>query len=307
MTAAEPERVADPVTRPHRGYLFGCLVVVLAGFVLSLGAFTIRLAPDVGPWQYTMWRALGFIGAMCVIASLRDHRSPLAQLVELRPVAWIGAFMLAMASTTFIAAIKITTLAETFFLCSLAPLISAGLARPLLGERIGVASLVAIAIGILGVTVMIDGRLDGGNWVGRLLAVLSAIGFAGYSLAARGSLPRDLNPTLLAFGLISAIVGFAVSLLIGEPLLPPLWDMTMAFVHGLVILSLGLAIYAQGSRFVSAVTLTVLAQTEAVLAPLWGFMFFAERPSTGVILGGAIILTAVVLQAFLGARTPRVT
>ena len=46
-----------------------------------------------------------------------------------------------------------------------------------------------------------------------------------------------------------------------------------------------------------AVPLTMLVQTEAVLSPLWGFLFFTENPSQSAMLGGAIILTAVVLQA----------
>jgi DME family drug/metabolite transporter len=289
----------------YRSYLTGCAVVVAAGFVLSLGAFSVRLAPEAGAWQYTFWRAWGFIAALTVIASYRDHRSALTQLAELRPIAWVGAFMLTLSSTTFIAAIKVTTLAETFFLCSLAPLISAVLARPLLGERITRASLIAIALALVGILVMIEGRLDGGNWIGRALGLLSAFGFAGYTLAARGSLPRDLNATLLAYGLVSVVVGFATIMLLGEALMPPVWDMGMAILHGVAILSLGLALFAQGSRFVSAVTLTVLAQTEAILAPVWGILFFAERPSLGVIVGGIIILAAVVLQAVMGARSSR--
>ncbi len=295
----------EAVRRPDRRYLMGCLVVVLAGLVLSLGAFTVRLADAAGPWQYTTWRSLAFAGAMWIVTGLGDGRSRLAQLSQLRPIAWIGALMLALAATTFIAAIKVTTLAETFFLCSLAPLISAVLAKPILGERITATSLLAIVLGVVGVLVMIEGRLDGGNWIGRALALLSALGFAGYSLAARGSLPRDLNPTLLAFGIVAACIGFGMVLLLGEALAPPAWDIGMAAIHGAVVLSLGLFLYAQGSRYVSAVTLTVLAQTEAILAPLWGFLYFAERPSTGIIAGGGIILAAVVLQAVLGARSER--
>ncbi|MCL4765329.1 MAG: DMT family transporter [Hyphomicrobiaceae bacterium] len=292
----------ETARRPDRHHLKGCLVVVLAGFVLSLGAFTIRLADGAGPWQYTTWRSLAFAGAMWIVAGLGDGRNQLAQLAQLRPIAWIGALMLALAATTFIAAIKVTTLAETFFLCSLAPLIAAVLAKPILGERITATSLLTIVLGVLGVLVMIEGRLDGGNWTGRALALLSALGFAGYSLAARGSLPRDLNATLLAFGIVAAFVGLGMTMALGEPLAPPAWDIGMAALHGAIVLSLGLFLYAQGSRFVSAVTLTVLAQTEAVLAPLWGFLYFAERPSAGIVAGGGIILAAVILQAVLGAR-----
>lgn len=291
----------EPLQGADRRYLLGCLIIVAGGLVLSLGAFTVRLAPDAGPWQYTGWRAFAFIGAMWLIARLRESRAPSMQLRQLRPIAWIGALMLALASTTFIAAIKTTTLAETFFLCSLSPLIAAALARPILGERMSGSTLIAVALGILGVLVMVEGRLAGGNWSGRVLALLSALGFAGYSLAARGSLPRDLNATLIVFGILSAVVGIGATLALGEPLVPPVRDIVMALIHGAAVLSLGLALFAQGSRFVSAVTLAVLAQTEAVFGPLWGFLFFSEVPTLGTVGGGGIILAAVVLQAVRGA------
>jgi len=49
------------------------------------------------------------------------------------------------------------------------------------------------------------------------------------------------------------------------------------------------------------VTFTLLAQAEAVLSPLWGFLFFAETPTEATVLGGALILTAVLIQALAGS------
>ena len=64
----------------------------------------------------------------------------------------------------------------------------------------------------------------------------------------------------------------------------------------------GLVLFARGSRVVPAVTLVMLAQAETVAAPVWTYLFFDETTTPAVILGGALILFAVLIQASDGAR-----
>jgi drug/metabolite transporter (DMT)-like permease len=128
---------ARAIAPTNSRYAYGCGLVVFAGLVLSLGVFCIRGATASDAWQYLFWRALGFTSALITIASLRDQRNPLQQVMHLECFAWVSAISLGMSQITFISAVKVTTFAETFFLCSLAPLITAMLARPMLGKRIG--------------------------------------------------------------------------------------------------------------------------------------------------------------------------
>lgn len=284
-------------------YLKGCLLVVLAGGIWSLGAFCVRLSDGMDAWQYTFWRSLAVVAALWLFARWRDRRPPLQQVVDLRPVGWIAALAMTLTATTFIASVKITTLAETFLLASLAPLMAAALGWLILGERLGLVAVLAIVLGLAGVLVMIEGRLEGGNWAGRGLALVSALGFASYALCARRLGTHEINATLLVFGVLATLTGLAVILATGRPILTSAGNIALALLHGGVILAAGMLIYSHGAGYVPAVTLTVLAQTETVLAPLWGFLFFAEVPPAATIYGGALILGAVVLQAAQGRRS----
>ncbi|MGH6814458.1 MAG: DMT family transporter [Hyphomicrobiaceae bacterium] len=286
-------------------YLYGCALVVTGGGVLSLGAICIRAASASTAWQYIFWRALGVVAALWVLARLRGRTSPLRQIAMLAPVGWLGASALTAAGAAFVAALQVTTLAETFFLCSLAPLLVTMLARPLLGEPMGLWSLTAIGVGLIGVFVMIGGALEGGNAAGRILALTSMAMFAAYTLCTRGASARDLDAMLLVYGLMSVVLGAAAIHFTETPLTPRWQDVAIAVLHGAFLLSGGLFLFGQGSRFVSAVTLTVLAQTESALAPLWGYLFFDEQPSLGTVLGGFIIIGAVILQATAGAPERR--
>lgn len=289
---------ADAKARGSERYLLGCILVLLAGAVLSLGAFCLRLADGADTWQYIFWRSLAFTGAIWLVATLRDVRGPIAQVRQLEPIAWVSALFIAGASITFIASAKTTILAETFFICSLAPLISAALAGPLLGERIGPWTLAALAIGLFGVLLMVVDKLEGGAWGGRLWALASALSFAGYSLTMRRSVARDRDGTLLVYGVVSVVCGLAAMLATGVVAVPRAIDAAMAMLHGSAVLAAGMFLFGQGSRYVSAVTFTMLAQTEAVLSALWGFLFFNETPTVGTLMGGGLILAAVVVQAF---------
>ncbi len=286
-------------------YLRGCAYVILAGFILSLGVFCVRNATSSNAWQYIFWRALGFTTALVIIASFREKRSPLRQLTSLGKWAWIACFCMALSQVTFISSIKAATFAEVFLICSLAPMMAAALAWPLLRERIGWATIVAIIIGVAGVYVMTGGEFNAGHISGQLIAVVSMLGFAGYTLATRGSRPEDLDATLIGVGILTALAGFTAITLSDLPLIPSVTDVAIAFCHGAFLLSAGLFLFGQGSRYISAVTFTMLAQAEAVLSPVWGYLYFAETPTQATIIGGALILSAVVLQAIAGGSMPK--
>ncbi len=290
---------------PARSYLAGCAAVLLSGLILSLGVLCIRGAGGADAFQYLLWRSIGFTIAVSTIAYSRHAISPIAQVRHMRGFGWLAAVAMVLSQIGFIAAVKLTTIAEVFFLLSLAPLMAAALAYPLLGERIGLLGAIAIAIALGGVTLMTGGGLHGGNWDGRLLALGGALAFALYTLAIRGARAEDLDAALVATGGLTILACLAVLLARGLPAAIPLKDAGLALLHGGIILAAGLVLMAWGSRAVPAVTLIMLAQSESIAAPVWAYLVFNETTTLGVIAGGALILVAVVLQAADGARTHR--
>jgi DME family drug/metabolite transporter len=302
--------------RPDRSYLAGCALVVLAGVVLSLGILCVRFATSSEPWQYLFWRALGFALALAVVMVWRDGALAIAQVGRLGRFAWLSVLSMTASQVCFITAIKAGNTAEMFFLMSLAPLMAATMAWPLLGERIGLNGFMAIAVALAGVALMSGigvametgqaartGKVASGEWLARLLALGTALSFALYSIATRGARSGDLDAALLGVGIATAIVGATVMMAIGLPFANRPLDVALALLHGGVILAVGLMLFARGSRVVPGVTLVMLAQTETVAAPLWTWLALGETASLAILGGGALILLAVVLQAT--DRTPK--
>jgi drug/metabolite transporter (DMT)-like permease len=304
---------------PARSYLFGCALVVLGGTVLSLGIICVRSASASDAWQYLFWRALGFGLVLALVAAWRHGTNPLLQVRRLGGFAWLSVLAMVASQACFIGAIKSGNTAEVFFLFALAPLMAAVLARPLLGERIGVLGMLAIAVALGGVALMSGlaekpaaaqpGHAEG-EWLSWVLALGCAFSFALYSIGTRGARREDLDAALVAVGIVTALVSAIALLRLGLPFAASLRDVALALLHGGAILAAGLVLFARGSRAVPGVTLVMLAQAETVAAPVWTYLVFGETTTLSVIAGGALILVAVVMQSSDGARrsaAPRAT
>jgi drug/metabolite transporter (DMT)-like permease len=300
-----------PHPPPARTYLAGCALVVAGGLVLSLGILCVRGASMSDAWQYLFWRAVGFGLVLALVAARRHGTNPLLQIMRLGGFARLSVLAMVASQVCFIGAIKSGSTAEVFFLFSLAPLMAAILARPLLGERIGVLGMLAIAVALSGVALMSGLALQGDErqpapgedaWLAWALALGTAFSFALYSIATRGARREDLDAALVAVGIVTALVSAVALLWLGLPFAATLSDMALALLHGGVILAAGLVLFARGSGAVPGVTLVMLAQAETVAAPVWTYLIFGETTTLSVIAGGALILVAVLMQASDGAR-----
>jgi len=94
----------------------------------------------------------------------------------------------------------------------------------------------------------------------------------------------------------------AVCLVNGTTLLPPAGDTAYALLHGGVFIVAGTLLFNVASRHISAVPMTVFAQTETVFVPLWIFLRFGEAPGAATLAGAALIMAAVVGKTLLDAR-----
>ena len=302
-----------PVSKPfaERTYLSGCALVILAGLVLSLGVLCVRAAGGSDPWQYLFWRAIGFGVVVTAIAAWRHRTSPHGQVARLGRFAWLAVGAMVFSQAGFIVAIKLGSTAEVFFLMSLAPLMAAVLARPILGEHIGRLGLAAIGVALIGVALMsglsveagaLHSGLWEGEWLPRVLALATAFSFALYLLATRGAPREDLDAALVAVGIATALVAAAMIVSRDLPFVHSARETALGLLHGGVVLAAGLVLFSQGSRLVPGVTLVMLAQAETVAAPVWTYLVHDETTTLAVIAGGALILVAVVLQALDGTR-----
>ncbi len=276
-----------------------------AGVVWSFGTPAARLASQADAWQYLIWRSIGIIVVMETLAVARRRTSLLVVAWTSGRTMWAANVMLLLASLAYVYSVKNNVAANTAFLASMGPIIAVVMAHFILGERLTRITLWAVAMAFTGLLVMLVGDLHGGSLNGNISALLSAVGFAGYAVSIRTDTTRDWSPVLCGYASIMIVLCGLVTIVNGRTLIPP-WSSTgWALFHGAVLIVVGTLFFNQAATQIPAVGMMVFAQAEMVLAPLWIFFKFDERPKPAVLVGGAIIMTAVVGKAVLDACVQR--
>ncbi len=274
-----------------------------AGAVWSFGAITARLAVGSDAFQYLAWRSIGII---VVIEgwrfATRQRSQTLAAYTSGRRMLLANVSLL-VASIGFVYAVKTTSAANAAFLGSTTPLFGVAAARVFLGERLNVRTVAAIALAFVGLAIMLAGDLQADGLIGDLAALGAALGFAAYTTLVRSAPDRDWSPVMPGYGVLMIAICATVTLWNDKPLVPPATDIVLALVHGGFFVVAGTLLYNGASRSVPAATMTVFVQTEMVLVPIWAFLVLADRPEATTLVGGAVILVAVVGKATLDARS----
>ena len=203
------------------------------------------------------------------------------------------AFCFATASTCFVVALAYTTVANILLMQAGVPLLAALFAWVLFRERVAVATWVAIAAVIAGVAIMVSESLDGAvSPIGDGLALLIAVMFSIATVITRRFAHVRMTPaTCLGTMLAAAFAAsqarqFAVSA----------DDMGFLFAFGVVNLGLGLAFFATGARLVPAAIAALLGTFEPILGPIWVWLVHAEVPSARTIIGGAVVVAALLVH-----------
>jgi drug/metabolite transporter (DMT)-like permease len=185
-------------------------------------------------------------------------------------------------------ALRQLQLAETSTISFLQPMFVALLAGPLLGESVGGARLVAIAVGFLGVVIATRPGADAFQPV-VLLAIGGVACAAVYALATRRLAAHDSPETTLAW---TQVAGIALL----TPVLPWVWETpptafawaVMAAMGGCAALGHGLLILAH--QRAPAPVLTPFNYTQLIWMIVSGVLVFGDRPPGATLLGAGLVV-----------------
>lgn len=287
-------------------YGTGVVLVITAATLWSLMGLTIRQIEVAGTWSILFWRSLGVLPVLLALVWWRAQGEGGPSFgARLTAIGWpgiIGAAGLVLAFAGAIFAIQATTVANAVFLFSASPFLAAVLGWLLLKEPVRPATWAAIALAGIGMFIMVREGLAAGALLGNAAALLSALGFAVFTLALRWGKLADMMPAVILGAVFSMLTAAIVLMATGAPLIVPMRDIAISMAMGAVILAIGMALYTAGSRVIPAAELTLLSMVEVMLAPLWVFALLGETASPGTFLGGAILLGAVAFNALSGAR-----
>jgi drug/metabolite transporter, DME family len=278
------------------------MLVVLAGVCWSSMGLGIRFMEVANVWQILFFRSCALMPFLLLIITLRSRGKPLASIRTAGFAGVIGGLALVMAFSGGIYSIQATSVANAMLLFAAAPLIAAILGWIVLREVVRKATWIAIAVALIGITVMVWEGMSLGYLNGNLAALLSATGFAIFTIALRWRKLEDMMPTVFLGGVFATIVSGLVCTSAGYSLDIPINDILISLALGVFQVGAGLVLYTMGSKSVPAAELALLSLGEVILGPLWVWLILGETVGLYTILGGAILLAAIGGNALSGLR-----
>lgn len=264
------------------------MIGAVAGFTVQDG-LSRHLAGEYSVWMTVMIRYWFFAGFVLLLA-LRQPQGMRAAVATRQPLLHLARAALHVGEIcAIVASFTLIGLINTHAIFAVCPLLVAALARPVLGERVGLARWLAIGSGFIGILVILRPGSDLFSPL-AVLPLISASGFALYSVLTR--LATRTESSFVAFfwsGMLGAALMTMVGIWFWQPMRLPDWGL-MAVNGGLAVLSNWLLIRCYETAEANAVQ--PFAYLQLVFITLMGVTVFAEPLEPAVLVGASVVVLA---------------
>lgn len=256
-----------------------------------------QLSIDIGSYNAVLWRT----GTGAILSGLvyLATRPALPDRATMRIHAWRALFVAGMAITFFWALARLP-MAEAIALAFVAPLMTLYMAAIFLGETIGPRSIAASLLGLLGVIVIVAGKLDSNDYAPEALwavgaVFLSALLYA-YNLILARRQAKMAEPMEIAFYQNLFVTLF---LALGAPwfAVVPGLDHFPAITGAAILATVSLLLLSWGYARAEAQILATTEYTGFLWAMLFGWIFYSEPVTLPTIAGALLIVVACLIVA----------
>ena len=277
---------------PRRAYAI--FLLLIGSIVISFSGLVIRNIDQADSWQINFYRSLAFAMSISVVLFFRYGLKAHVKLRAIGSQGILASILLAVASIAFLQAITNTTVAATTFtLCSI-PFLTATIAWLSLGERLGKSTIFSMLIALSGIFLMFVQGFGSGSLYGNFMAFLCAVGFSFYAIIVRHNRNLEMLPTLILSNCIVMIVALTLR---WDNLSISLNDLLLCFVLGGLLSATVNTLFIIASKHLFAAELTLFMLLEFTLGPIWVWLFINEVPSQWTLIGGSVVILAVLLKS----------
>ena len=280
----------------------GIALIVGACLCWSSAGVLVRNMEVHDGWKITFWRSFFMtLFLLGVIAFQHGRRLP----ERMRAMGWPGivtGLLFALMFISFILALSTTTVANTLVLGSVSPFVAALFGWLFLREAVLPRTWIAMIAALGGIVVMFFDSISGGVWTGNLIALCIPIAFATSVVILRKSRAEvDMIPSIFLAGVFSMILTLPFAL----PLSVSAVDLGLLAIMGVVQLGLGLMLFMLAVPYLSSAEITLLSVLEIIFGVVSTWLLVGEQPTTATLLGGGIVIGALVANQIASLRRPQ--
>ena len=270
----------------------GPFLVFLGAVSLSFGGLIVKSFEGSTLWQILFWRSFFFIIVISIFLLISYKKTVFSALYKSGIPGLVGGVILSIGFASYVFAMYETTVANANFIIQTQTLFLAIFGYVFLKEKISKLTFTCIVIAVFGILLMLGGSVSPGQMTGNLVAFIMPISFAILILIVRKFPEVDMIPLQLVAGIFATLIGLAMS----PTIIISSNDIFLGFLAGFFQVGFGFIFITIGARSTPSAFVGIIMLTEAVLGPLWAWLFVNENPPISVLIGGSIVITAVVIQ-----------
>ena len=272
----------------------GPFLVFLGACTLSFGGLIVKSFEGANLWQILFWRSIFFSIVVLFFLIITHKKNLFASIYKVGLPGFFGGMILSCGYAGYVFAMYNTTVANANFIIQTQTIFLAIFGYIFLKEKISKLTLASIFLAFGGIFLMLGSSLTGGQMIGNIAAFVMPISFAVLILTVRKYPSVDMIPLQLIAGIGAIIIGYLFS----SKIIVSSHDILLGFVAGFFQVGLGFIFITIGAKTTPSALVGIIMLTEAVLGPLWAWLFINETPPLVVLVGGSIVLSAVLLQFF---------
>ncbi|MDX2309143.1 MAG: DMT family transporter [Hyphomicrobium sp.] len=269
--------------------MYGFLLVLMSAVLWSTAGPLVRMA-NLDSWTLIAWRSIFSFGTLLIFA-LHQHGSNLPRAVAGLGSPGVVTITISVISTiAYVFALNLTTVANVMIVYAVLPFVAALIGFLWIGERVTRRLIIAGAVAFVGIAIMAGAAASSEDILGIVAAFVMTGTFAWQIVHTKVHPNLDLN---VALAIAAGATGL-VALPFMAPGIPEPTALLACALYGVLTTGIAYVLALAGGRYITAGESGFIQMLDVVLGPLLVWWFFAEQPAVKVLLGGLIVLAAVV-------------
>ena len=281
------------------------MLMIACTMMWSIAGVVTRHLEQAKSFEVTFWRSFFTLVSLAIILPLIHGKSLLSKFKQGGMYLWVSGVCWSVMFTAFMTALTMTSVANVLITLSLGPMLTALFARVFIGHKLPARTIIAIVVAGLGIAYMYAAQIDlrdmkqlAGMLVALGVPIAAAVNWTLVQHSQAQGHDVDLVPAVMVGALISSLVTFSLSM----PFQASGQDVALLAILGLVQLAIPCTLAVVCARFLKAPEVSLLALLEIIFGIALAWVGANEKPGLPVLLGGGLVLGALVFNEWLGMR-----
>ncbi|MGE4244137.1 DMT family transporter [Ramlibacter sp.] len=277
-------------------------LMVAVTMMWSIAGVITRHLENARSFEITFWRSFFTVVSLLVILPLFQGREVFGKIRRGGRALWVSGVCWSVMFTAFMVALTLTSVANVLVTMAIGPFLTALVARIFIGHRIPARTWTAIVVAGLGIAYMYGAQIEGGQLAGTLVALLVPMAGAVNWTVTQRSHAQGEDVDLVPAVMVGAVISSLATLPLALPFQATAHDIGWLAVLGLVQLAIPCSLAVMCARVLKAPEISLLALLEVIFGILLAWIGANEAPGHTVLLGGALVIGALVANEIAGWR-----